>query len=298
MMNVVPNAKRWALDRYFGLARSRPDIAKLHNTMRRLHHRRRYGVDSAFMFRAVELEVNSMCNRKCGYCPNSFAKRPTGYMPQELFAKIVDELGEMDFDGRISYHFYGEPLLDKRLPGMVAYSKQKAPQSFTEIYSNGDYLTLPLLREYLACGLDNFLITQHDNEVPENLQRILDQGTEAEKKHVVIRFAKDRNLINRSGLIEHLAQAQETLSTPCTWPLSTVIITHSGNVVLCCNDYFETEVLGSVATHSLKEVWTGERFTRLRKALAQGDRKASKLCNQCDFEPPPEALARLVPPTD
>lgn len=292
---LLHKTKRWATDRYFGLARSRVEVARLHGTLRRLHHKRRYGVDSAFMFRAVELEVNSMCNRRCGYCPNSFARRPTGYMPRELFTKIVDELGAMEFDGRISFHFYGEPLLDKRLPDFVAYAKEKAPRAYAEIYSNGDFLTLPVLRDYLARGLDNFLVTQHDDAMPENLQRIRDEGTPEENERLVIRFARDRNLINRSGLIEHLTRLKEPLRTACTWPLSIMVVTHEGNVVLCCNDYFETEVVGNVAKDTLAAVWTGERFTRFRAALARGDRAVSKLCAECDFVPDEQTLARVVP---
>src|SRR5262249_52396469 len=154
------------------------------------------------------------------------------------------ELRDIDWDGRLSYHFYGEPLLDKRLPGFVSYSRRFLPRAELEIYSNGDFLTLETFRTYIENGLDNFLITQHDNVIPDNLQRILDEATAEEKKHIVIRFAKDRNLINRSGLIESLSKPKESLKMPCDWALSDMVITTTGNVVLCCNDYFETEKVG------------------------------------------------------
>ena len=57
--------------------------------------------------------------------------------------------------------------------------------------SNGDFLTLDLFRDYIRRGLDLFLITQHDNLMPDNLQHILDNATPAEKKHIVIRFVSE-----------------------------------------------------------------------------------------------------------
>lgn len=300
-MNLLNGLKKQVtqqlIDQYFQLARSNAAVGWAHNELRRLRHRTRYGVDSAFMFHAVELEVNSMCNRRCGYCPNSFARRPSGYMKDALFRKIIDELAEMNFDGRISYHFYGEPLLDKRLPEFVSYSKSMVPRSFVEIYSNGDFLNVGLFREYLGRGLDNFLITQHDNEVPPNLQEILDQASEEERRRIVIRFPKDRNIINRSGLIQDLEKSQMPMSASCNWPLSIMVITLSGNVVLCCNDYFESEVVGSVEERSLREVWTGERYTAFRDALSRGDRWMSPLCHKCDYVPEDKVLRRVVPST-
>ena len=140
--------KEVALDSYYYLARTTA-VGHVHNQLRRWSHRRRYGVDSSFMFRCVELEVNSMCNRKCSYCPNVSAQRPTGYMTESLFQKIVADLAEMDFDGNVSYHFYGEPLLDKRLLGFVEY-KTHAKLSVV-VRREGDGL-----RTYCHYGTGNY----------------------------------------------------------------------------------------------------------------------------------------------
>lgn len=297
-MSMTASLRRWAGDGYYRLARRQPSFARLHNYLRRRQHRRRYGVDSSFMFKVVELEVNSMCNRKCSYCPNATARRPSGFMPQELFDKIIGELAEIDFDGRVSYHFYGEPLLDKRLPDLIETTARRVPKAKTEIYSNGDFLTVPVFREYRARGLGHFLITQHDNLMPPNLQELVDTLTPEEKGHLTIRFAKDRFMINRSGHVQGLGVVNEPLKAACDWPLTTMVVTLQGNVVLCCNDYFEDEVVGNLRTQTLREVWTGAAFTALRAALARGDRTKSHLCVECDYVPAPTLLRRIVPPTD
>ena len=285
--------KDTALDSYYYLARTTA-LRQVHNQLRRWHHRRRYGVDSYFMFDSVELEVNSMCNRKCSYCPNVSAQRPGGYMTESLFQKIIGDLAEMNFDGNVSYHFYGEPLLDKRLLGFVEYTVRQVPKARPLIYSNGDFLTLDLFREYIKWGRTKFLITQHDNQMTPNLQAILSEASPEELAHIEVRFPTDFQMMNRSGLIKTMSVPAEPLEMPCDSPLATVVITMSGNVVPCCNDYLETEVIGSVTTHSLRQVWCSERFERFRNALSKGDRTQSKLCASCDWVPTKSQFSRIV----
>jgi len=283
-----------AVEGYYLLARTTA-LRHFHNQLRRWRHQWRYGVNSTSMFYDVELEINSMCNRKCSYCPNVSAERPLGYMEESLFQRIMGDLAEMDFDGNVAYHFYGEPLLDKRLPDFVEYTARHVPNCRPIIYSNGDFLTLELFRHFIQRGLARFLITQHDNRMPPNLERIMNEATDPEKKHLVFRFANSLNMNNRSGFVPTLSVLHNPLQVPCDWPLATMVITMNGDVVPCCNDYFETEVVGNVRTHSLCEVWCSERFERFRRALSRGDREASRLCVKCDYIPYESDLRRIIP---
>jgi radical SAM protein with 4Fe4S-binding SPASM domain len=285
--------KKSAIDAYYRLVRTAP-ARHLHNRLRRWLHHWRYGVNSVSMFRNVEMEINSTCNRSCWYCPDSFARRPVGYMSDGLFRKIIAELAEMDFDGNVSYHFYGEPLLDKRLLAFVEWTASCIPKCWPVIYSNGDFLTLDLFRQFIQRGRASFFITQHDDLMPPHLQQIFDQATEEEKTHIAVHFGKDICSTNRSGLIAARKLLRGPLPMPCDWPLATMVITMNGNVVPCCNDYFETEVVGNVATNSLREVWCSESFERFRRALSNADRTASQLCRGCDYVPSQSHLLRIV----
>src|SRR6056297_2984473 len=64
------------------------------------------------LFVSINLETFAHCNRECDFCFNNkrFEQREKGQMSFELWKKIIDELAELDFKGRISPHFYGEPL--------------------------------------------------------------------------------------------------------------------------------------------------------------------------------------------
>lgn len=76
------------------------------------------------MFAALDIETTSKCNIKCPYCLAAFYDRGNNYMDKKLFKKIIDELTSIPYKGRLSPHFYGEPLLDERLPKLLAYARK------------------------------------------------------------------------------------------------------------------------------------------------------------------------------
>ena len=104
------------------------------------------------LFEAVEIETTTVCNRTCSYCPNSAIKRPAGNMDEALFRSIIDSLKEMDFSGRVSPHFYGEPLVDRRILKFIAYTREKLPKAFIKLFTNGDLLTYDLFLKLLESG--------------------------------------------------------------------------------------------------------------------------------------------------
>lgn len=177
----------------------------------------------------------------------------------------------------------------------MEYTARRVAKCRPGIYSNGDFLTLEIFRQYLKCGLQWFLVTQHDNCVPPNLKQLVENITEEEKKHLVIRFAQHIVMNNCSGLINSFGVPAEPLRIACDWPLGYMTVTMDGNALLCCNDYFETEVMGNVKTQSLREIWCGKRYENFRYALSRGDRTTSRLCANCDCVPDKSTLSRIVP---
>ena len=68
---------------------------------------------------SVEIGIHNYCNRTCAFCPlsredvNRRDKKNTIYMTDEMYVSIMKQLGEIDFDGRIDFTRYHEPLADK-----------------------------------------------------------------------------------------------------------------------------------------------------------------------------------------
>jgi cyclic pyranopterin phosphate synthase len=78
----------------------------------------------AYFFRSVAIEISTFCNRTCYYCPNSIEETPVDFMTEKTFNKIIAQLKEINYSGVILYHFYNEPLLDKRLPSFIRHVKK------------------------------------------------------------------------------------------------------------------------------------------------------------------------------
>lgn len=104
-------------------------------------------MDPTFSFMGVEIEINHDCNRTCAYCPNATTSRKNqGQMSEELFLVLMNQLRDIGYRGRISYHFYNEPLLSPNLDRFVALTREYLPACWIELYTNGILLDEPRLR--------------------------------------------------------------------------------------------------------------------------------------------------------
>lgn len=74
---------------------------------------------------------NSHCNRESGI----IRTREQGVMTLELFTRIVDQAS--DTLQRLELFNYGEPFLNKKLPEMITYVRDKYPSVFTFTSTNG-----------------------------------------------------------------------------------------------------------------------------------------------------------------
>ncbi len=222
------------------------------------------------LFSAVEIEVNSLCNRKCDYCPNSFFPPPNvpEYMSYKIFEKILKELALVNYSGSISYHFYNEPLLRSDLERLVTQVQSKLPDAHQILYTNGSLLSNERYITLKEAGINHFLVTKHDS------LHI------AEREEQTILFPKDIEKTNRGG---NLFKIKEPLNLPCFAPSEILIITITGDVLLCYEDYKRNHVFGNIATQSLEGIWFSDKFSRIRNLLINSNRRrASSICRYCD----------------
>jgi cyclic pyranopterin phosphate synthase len=124
----------------------------------------------------VEVEVGVRCNRTCIYCPNSTvgSTSSSAFMEIDLFRRIITQLSELAFSGRLSFHFYNEPLMRKDLEVLVAIARAALPLAHLVLYTNGDLLTDTRYHDLLEAGVDFFLVTRHADELmkPRLHQRV------------------------------------------------------------------------------------------------------------------------------
>lgn len=82
------------------------------------------------LFPHILIQTNNKCTRRCEFCLYGMKdiKIEDHVMPDWLFRKIIQELNQIDYSGRISLFEINEPLTDPRIIDMVRYAKKTFPR--------------------------------------------------------------------------------------------------------------------------------------------------------------------------
>lgn len=234
------------------------------------------------IFKNIEIEINNYCNRKCSYCPNSLNKMiEKTDMEWNIYEKIIDELLKIKFTGRISFHFYNEPLLNRNVKKHVQYTKSKLPECKQVLYSNGDFLTITLLYELFDCGIDRFVITNHSDIKEEHrFYKVYTNLPDDLKNKIVYLNSNELNLTSRCGNI-NVGKEVSCIHTPCFIPESLIIIDVEGNVITCFEDYKRISVMGNILDQSILDIWNSDNYSYLRSQLCVGNRNKFVHCTKC-----------------
>jgi len=83
----------------------------------------------------IVLETSTTCNARCKFCPTS--KLKPEIMSQTLFYKIIDDLKNMNFTGKILPYDRNEPLTDPFIFERLGYIRRKLPKAKIFFSTNG-----------------------------------------------------------------------------------------------------------------------------------------------------------------
>jgi len=209
-------------------------------------------------FDSLNIEINSACNRKCSYCPNATFKRGSiknqKKLPREIFDKIIKELSEIKYKGKISFAFYNEPLLDDRIFDLISYTKKNLPKCEIGLFTNGDYLTKEIEGKLWAAGINRLLISKHRD--PNYKFKLLN---------------------NRCGLVKPI---NCDYFPRCKYEDFHAVIDYNGDWVICCNDYLSKSKRGNLKEKKIMEIWNQPGYKQLRKDLNKNIFKLD-ICKKC-----------------
>jgi hypothetical protein len=210
----------------------------------------------------VHLEITAYCNRRCSYCPVSTVDRSSALMPMDdaIFFKVLPNLVEIEFAGRVNFNLYNEPTADQ--PLLLSRTRQvrdALPNASICFNSNGDYLTPNYLKALSETGVKRINVTLHgpagqpfDTAVAitrftEFAARI---GKSVQIDHVILGVnieghlsygglyllvvARDFHKVgtDRGGLIANCPHPVRT--APCSRPFTDLTISYDGTVFPCC----------------------------------------------------------------
>lgn len=266
----------------------------------------------------VEIELVSDCNLRCVYCPRHHVNDLTGYMDFNLFQRLIDEVSAYP-ERIITLHRRGESLMHPRFVEMCSYVKGKFKE--VQIATNGTLLnkarSLALIEgvDFVSFSLDhpeNFDKTRLPAKyasVEQNIFKFLElnQGkvrtqvsmveTDDTPRHYVDEFKAlwqgkvDRIRVyqehSKGGVFGALEKPRQERK-PCMMPQYECLVYCDGKVGRCNHDW-NGDPMGDLNTHTLYQIWYGEKYQDLRdqhQSLCISD----KVCSGCDSWYPIEGV--------
>ena len=239
------------------------------------------------LFTHIEIETINRCNGNCSFCPVSSPNdtREKKIMHRELFDKIIDELADMNYTGRIALFSNNEPLLDERLIEFHQYARKKLPNAWFHIFTNGTLLTLEKFK-VLVDLLDELVIDNYHDELKlikpcKEIEKYCMSHPELREKVTIVLRKANEILSTRGGDAPNRKNLVSYGEATCALPYKQMIVRPDGKVSLCCNDPLGKNTLGDLSKESILDVWYGEKFEEIRRALVAG-RKNIEHCTYCD----------------
>ena len=238
----------------------------------------------------VNLETINRCNGTCSFCTaNKHAeKRPYKRMEDELFYNIIDQLAEWGYKGHLTLYGNNEPFLDTRIIEFHKYCREKLPDCFIFLSSNGILLTVDKVKQVLPY-INQLIINNYceDMKLRPNVQEIYDyaKAHEDEFKNVELliqmRYAK-AVLSNRAGSAPNKQNDVKIIKETCLMPYTDMFIFPDGRMGICCCENFEATTLADLTKTNIKDAWNSEEYKKLREAIKES-RSNYGFCKFCDF---------------
>lgn len=261
---------------------------------------------STYLPRRVTIELTNDCQLKCPWCPRNRMEYPVGYMSEELFIRIVDQL---QFHTVIVPFFRGESLLHPKFEDLMWEIRLRRFKD-VQLATNGlllDYYKAGAI--YDVCSFVSITLTRYWIPVvgvkPEPIVRFL-QGArfhDIETQVSIVRTAGNAGndwelwreqwlrYAQRARIYEEHSRHgigsvdKHPLSGSrhrCARMLENMVIYWDGKVGLCNHDWNNLTRLGNVNDHTIEEIWNGSRYQRVRELNEKCVFDNLPSCRDCD----------------
>lgn len=242
-------------------------------------------ISSDCEFKSVEINPIESCTRRCTFCPRSDPKKypnSKNRITVETCRNIAIELNKMNFNGRIGFVGFGEPLLHSDLESCIAVVREVLSNiPYIEINTNGDLLTASRIKSLYRAGCTTIVVSMYDKDITKD---ILDKKEDT-PIDIIFRHHYDPtnnynlNLVNRSNIT--YGDEVLKLSRSCYIPFYKLMIDWNGDILPCESDWSRTLKFGNINNLSLQDIIDSESFFNFRAALTTGERTQAP-CSKCN----------------
>jgi len=122
-------------------------------------------------------------------------------------------------------------------------------------------------------------------ELEENKMEIKQFYQEWDKKVDSINIINMRNWANdiqKEGTKESFHFNKKMKRKPCALIWQKMIVDWNGDVVLCCDDWNHSTILGNLKKQTIEEIWKGEKLKQIREAHVKREFWKVPLCSGCN----------------
>ena len=212
----------------------------------------------------VGIETVGNCNRSCGYCPVSMHPKRQGRLSTELVHGFFRQLSNLNFSKKLVFHFYNEPLLEKRIFGFVEQASRIVPRAYRLLTTNGDLLTHDSLLRLLDVGASAVAVSCHDREIYDKFTEIRENLNQADASRVQLRAfflvghdERAPKVTNRAGSIDVSSYRSEEEFEAGASGCDRVefYVDYLGNVHPCCMDFSGGYVIGNIHDERIIDIW-------------------------------------------
>lgn len=236
-------------------------------------------------FGNIMLSTCNRCNGFCSFCAasNRYNHFKKTLMSNTLISKIIAELEEIDYRGRITMQGLNEPLLDERMCTIIEEIHKRVKNGRIHIITNGTLLDREKLSRIYPC-VRKIHIDNYSDEIRPELQKCLDlvkQGDDGGRK-LVFSMRRQQEILAQFGENECGRTQTPGVDCSCILPYNTIAVQANGKVSLCMADIAQHYIVGDVEKNTLTEIWYGDEMARYRRILRNG-RRSLPLCRSCDM---------------
>jgi pyruvate-formate lyase-activating enzyme len=240
-------------------------------------------------------------------------------IPAPLFHNLLGQAAEMGVKN-LTLSLRGEPFLHPEIERFIRNATDRGFRVGTT--TNGTLLRMEFLKRLHGAGLKGVTISidslnrhtlkrlragVNPSRLLQNIEHILEfkhalpQGEflvgvncvvveDAEEEEIVARYLPSmdtigfgKRLLPESGRFQgRFLHLKKVRRFPCRFPYTVMLVKSDGHAVKCGMSVLEGEDAGDVSASSLRDVWHGEFYRRVRNAHQQGEWNQIPSCRKCE----------------
>jgi len=270
--------------------------------------------------KSILIETCNLCQGSCLFCP--YFKIRKGQKKELLEYKIIKKLiNEMTdyYVERLTLFNNNEPLLDDRIYKIIKFAHKVLPKVEITLSTNGRCLTKDKIYQLYKTGLTTLYISIptldpifYNKIMGYEIIKILQVLDDINDSNIldmikiavpITKYFKEEefnNYFNKKNIricswhaeykenwgideaIKPIVDFNQYIG-PCDRPMDQAVILFNGNMVICCRDWHEQNVIGNIKDNTIYELWKNDKMISIQKKIARQKYDEIECCRTCSL---------------